>query len=481
VPALFVVVLIGAAEGALARRDRLDDHCRHTAAVYMTAARNYARYGFLVEGAAPLANGGAYELAREGRYLNWPVRDFLELGLWFEVFGDGVRVARAQTVFWAILALAALAWGGPALARLRGSSAADAASAALLPLVLGVTPFFIYYAHAACPQSVTVAAVAIAAAARLRRLDGGGWASLAVQGAAVLVAVSTNWEGLLFPLAWAAFDLRRGRRDGLLLAALALAVVGLEAGYIVLEGGTRAWLEKASLRAGSPGPAWRSIVRVVRYGRSLGYGHVLLALAWAAHASRRWRRGATLATDRVALELLLAPLPWFVVFREHVVVHDCEMFYFAPGVTVAATLAVLELSERSRGRARAALAVLMLVATGSWIGGVIEHRDDLTFPRALGEAARETTRPDQAVATNTTEFSVAWEADRFVHFEVQSMEELDRLRRLPRTAPVRFLLCDPQDPEVAPGDRAAFEELRRRLSERFRCESRGRVLVFSLE
>jgi hypothetical protein len=453
-PAILVIAIFVVAEAALARRNDLTDHGRYTAAVYMTAARNYARYGFLQEGGAPLANGGALEVARQGRYLNWPVRDFMELGAWFRIFGAEVRVARAQTLFWSVLALVALAW---------------AMRSALWPLALATSPFFIYYAHAACPQAVTVAAIAVAAAGRLVRLRDGGRFPLAVQAFGVFIAVTTTWEGLLFPVVWAISDLRARRRDGLLLLAFASAVIGLEVAYLLLEGGWEAWRAKALLRASSPGPLLHTVVRVARYGRSLGYGHVLLAFLWLV-----WIRKKSEA-DRVALELLLAPSPWFLVFREHVAVHDVEMFYFAPGVSLAATLALESLATRRFGKLRLGLALAMLVGTGSVIGGVLEHKDDLTLPHALGEIARHETTGDQAFATSTEEFSVAWESDRFVHTGVRSLEELSKLS----PAPVCMIVPEPSDREVAEAERDSLRRLVLELS-RYPVRRRDRALVFDL-
>jgi len=131
VAVLGVIGAIALLQGFLATRRDLDDHARFTSAVYMSAARNYVRYGFLREAGVPLKSGGSYELAREARYLNWPVREFLELGAWFQAFGVSVPVARARTVVWTLVGLAALAWGVWGIPRsgLRGAQA----NPALLP------------------------------------------------------------------------------------------------------------------------------------------------------------------------------------------------------------------------------------------------------------------------------------------------------------------------------------------------------------
>ncbi len=430
--AALILIAWLAVEGTLARRADLDDHGRFTAAVYATVARNYVRDGFLADGGTPHKNGGAPELAREARYLNWPVRDFIEQGLWFKAFGVSVPVARARTVAWGTLAVAALLVAGLASRRRTGP---------LLALAFATCPFIAYYAHAAVPQAVTVSAIAIAAAARLRRLEGAGPRALVVQALAVTIAVTTTWEGLLFPLAWAVSDLRARRRDGPILLGLAVLLCAGQGAYAFALGGADAALAKAASRASSPGPLLATLIRIARYSRSLGYGHALLVLAWLVAALGRRRRGEATPLDRAATELLLAPIPWFLVFREHVAIHDIELMYFAPGVALAAWSALDGLAARSRGGLRVALASLMLVVTGGGVAGILEHKDDWTLPRELGVAARESARFDEAVATSSSEFSIVWEADRFVHLEVKTWDDLAKLvARGGKTVPVRFVL-----------------------------------------
>jgi hypothetical protein len=432
--AVAVVVSFALVEGALATRQDLDDHARFTASVYMTAARNYVRHGFLEEWGVPLINGGALELARESRYLSWPVREFLEVGVWFSVFGPSVPVARARTVFWVTLALLALASRGRA-------------DAPLWPLAFGSCPFVLYYAHAAVPQVVTVSAVAVAAAARLRRLEGGGRRALLVQVLALVLAVSTTWEGILFALAFALSDVWAGRRDGLLVLGVAAGVCLLEIAAILALGGGASVFATAARRASSPGPILETLIRIVRYGRSLGYGHALLTLAGLVVVVRRLRARTATPTDRLALELLLAPLPWFFVFRQHVALHDIQLMYFAPGVATAAWIALRHLRGRTHGRLRVVLAAGMLVVTGAGVAAIVEHRDDWSLPRLVGAAARETSRPDEAVATSTAEHSVIWEADRYVHLGVASVADLERVRRHSASgfAPAWFVLPEAEE------------------------------------
>jgi hypothetical protein len=427
-----VLVAWGSLEAGLSRRADLDDHGRYTAAVYMTAARNYARLGFTAEGGVPLVQGGSPELARKGRYLNWPVPDFLELGLCFKLAGATVPVARAWSAFWGFVGLVGLAWGAGALAWRKRRELAPA----VLVLAFGSSPLFLYYAHAASPQAIAVALLAVAVGARLRRLAGGSRAALALQAGATVASLSVTWEPILFALAWALSDLRARRRDGLWTLAFAGAFVGAQVAFLVHMGGADAWLAKAAQRVSSPDPFWKDALRIARYGRGLGYAHALLGLAGLVTLVGRARRKSLTPVDHAALELLLAPVPWFLVFREHVAVHDVELLYFVPGLSLLVAIALEDLARRKHARVRVALAAFALVLTGAAIGcfgpGSIEHRDDWDEPRRLGAVAREVASPDEAVATSSPELSAVWEADRFVHTRVLSPEALDAADPKPR-------------------------------------------------
>jgi len=436
------------------------------------------RYGFLAVGGAPLANGGTLDLAREAPYFDQPTGDYLALGLWFEVFGISVPIARARTVAWGVLALAALGWGAAT------RNGPRKASPALLPLAFGSVPIVAYYDHAAFPPAIAVSALAIIAGARLRRQEGAGAWALALEVAALVVVLGTTWKGILFASVFGASDLLAKRagpghgepgrgRDGLLLMSVACLGVALEVGHLVSQGGAAAWLAKGALRAGSAGPFLAGLWRVARYGRGLGYGHVLLGLAWGAGALKRARRGAFTNVDRVTLELLLAPLPWYLVFRERLVNHDHELLYLAPGLALACWQVLGDLLARKHGTLRVVLAAAMLVVTGAGIASILEHKDDLTQPRELGAVARAVCSPDEAWATSSPEISVIWEADRFVHLNVRAMGELDALlSRGGKLAPRWFVIPYPGEP----AERVLTEELRRRFPE----ERRGDVLVFDL-
>lgn len=467
-----VLVSWAAVEGVLSRRPDLDDHGRWAAALSLTIARNYLRYG-LAEDATPLANGGSYELAREAPYFDQPTGDHLALAAWLRVTGVSVPAARARTVVWGLLALVALAWGAAGVREARAGPWA-------LALALGTIPIVLYYDHAAFPPAVAASAVAIAAGARLRRLSGGGAGALVVQALALVVVLGTSWKGILFAGVWGLSDLvalrrgerrRDGLRDGLWLLWLALVVLAVEVLYLETHGGLAAWLAKGAKRAGSPGPVLVAVVRVLRYGRGLGYGHVLLGLAWAVAAVRRLRAGRSTLADRVALELFLAPVPWFLVFRERVANHDHEMLYFAPALAVASWQTLSDLAARARGSLRVGLVALMLVVTGGAVAGVIEHKDDLASPRVLGDVARFVATPDEAVATNLRELSISWESDRYCHTGVESLEALEAL--LAKSGPTRpryFLLEEGEGTDA----------LARALAAKFSARRVRGVLVFEL-
>ncbi|MCO5167244.1 MAG: hypothetical protein M9894_12900 [Planctomycetes bacterium] len=465
---LAVVAGVALAQGALSTRQDPDDHARFTRAVYMTAARSYVRHGYLAEGGAPLKSGGPLELARHAPYLNWPVRDYWELALWFEAFGEAVPVARARTAFWTVVATGALALGAAALlaAGLTGRARPPAAG---LALAFAACPYVVYYGHAGMPQAVTIAGVCLAAAGRMRARAGRG--GLALQVAGVALAVTTTWEGLLFPLVWAATDLRAGRREGPLLLGLALALVAAQVAHIAALGGLDAWLTRAASRTAPPwSSSLETAVRLARYGRGLGYLHALLALVWAAQAWRRWRRDRSTTADALTFELLLAPVPWFVVFREHVSTNDVQFLYLVPGLAMASWLALGELAGAGRPR-RCAVGFVALALTGAAVGADIEHRDDWALPRELGAVLREACAPDEAAATSSLEFSIVWEADRFVHLEVRTPEELEALlARDDALQPAVFALPAAE----------ADGPLGRALAARAPARRAGEVLVFDL-
>jgi len=447
--ALLVLVAWVCLEAALAQRPELDDHGRWAASLSCTEARNYVRSGFSERHGAPLAQGGAILLAREAPYLSQPPGDGALLAGWFELFGVSVRAARARTVF--VGALAILVLG-------------IASRSPSLPLAFGTIPAVLYYAHAAFPPFCGAAWLTVAAGARFARLRGGGRAALVVQGAALLLAMLTTWKGALFASVWLLSDLRSRRRDGVVLFALALLLLGSELGYVVATGQLGEIVEKLRLRTGAA--SW---LRVLRYGRGLGYGHVLLGAAWFV---ARLRGGAWSARDKVALELFLAPVPWFLILRQRVSNHDHEMLYFAPALAFACWSVLEDLRARRHGALRVALAALMLAGTGLAVARDIEHRDDFTEPRELGALARELVAFDEAAATSSTEHSVIWAADRFVHLGVKTESELDALLAHGErpTCPRVFLLPS----------RDAATPLAAALRARFPCTERGGTLVFTL-
>jgi hypothetical protein len=212
-------------------------------------------------------------------------------------------------------------------------------------------------------------------------------------------------------------------------------------------------------------------VRVLRYGRELGYAHALLAAIGAGLAVRAARGGRATGLERLSLELLVAPLPWYVVFRQHVAIHDFEVLFFAPGVACAATVAIESLARRGRGAARVVVAAALLVATGAGVALALERRDVWTEPRELGEAIRDRTRFEEPAATSSIEHSIIWTSDRYVHLDVRDEAALDALLAArDGAAPVAFAL--PR--------READGELGRALARRFAAEANGDVLVFDL-
>jgi hypothetical protein len=255
-------------------------------------------------------------------------------------------------------------------------------------------------------------------------------------------------------------------------------------------------VEKIRLWTGSA--SW---LRVIRYGCGLGYGHVLVGAAWAVMTARAWTRrggstsrgadardgtpsiGDAVPTDaslraRVAIELALAPIPWFLVFRARVSNHDHEMLYFAPALAFACW-SVLEEVRRSlragrddgpRGILRQSLLALMLVATGGAVAADIEHRDDFTEPRELGALIGTLTSPDEPSATSSSEHSVIWAADRFVHLNVKTEADLEALLAKEKLAPRLFVL-----PE-----RDANLPVAAALARRATGEKHGPFLVFTL-
>lgn len=450
--ALLVVIAWACIEAALAQRPDFDDHGRWAASLSSTEARNFVRYGVGARGGAPLAQGGALELAREAPYLSQPVGDGMLLAGWFRVFGVSVRAARARTVTVGVLALLALA---------------IVSRSALLPLVFGSIPIVVYYAHAAFPPFVAAASLTIAAAARFARLEGRGRGALAVQLLALAVAMGTSWKGILFAGVWLLSDLRARRRDGVIVFVCALSLLTVALAFVFSTGQVGEIVEKLRLRTGSA--SW---LRVIRYGRGLGYGPVLLFGAW---LLLRFARGTWATRDRVALELFLAPVPWFLVFRQRVSNHDHEMLYFAPALAFAGWSVLEDLLARRRGSLRAALVALMLVGTGGAIARDIEHRDDFLEPRALGALVRSLVAFDEAAATSSPEHSVIWEADRFVHYGVKTARELDELVERPRSSlivPVVFVLPLPV--------RGTDGELLIALVRRFPCSRKDNALVFDL-
>jgi hypothetical protein len=110
----------------------------------------------------------------------------------------------------------------------------------------------------------------------------------------------------------------------------------------------------------------------------------------------------------------------------------------------------------------------MLVATGLAVGLDIEHRDDFTEPRELGVAVREAVPFDEAAATSSTEHSVIWEADRFVHLGVATEHDLDELVARGQPRPRIFVVPEREKDLIAS------------LARRFPSSRRGAAVVFDL-
>lgn len=446
-----VVIVWVAAEAPLCARADLDDHNRYTAAQCSIAARNYVRYGVAVEGGVPLANqSGPLGLARTGRYVSQPPRSYLELAVWFRLLGEKIAVARAWSVAWCAVALVALGVGAA-----RGRSTAPA----LLPLLVATAPGFAHYAHAVSPTGVGVAAILVAAAARLARLEGAGRGALALFVGATALATATAYGSVFFAVVWAISD-RRERKDGLVaLAAVAVVVVGV-IGWFTLAAGPDAWISRLAVRTGDAGPS--GLARVARYlARDVGPVLPALAVAWALGLRRRARTPA----DRVALELLLGPLPWFLVFRELVAKHDYEVLWFVPGLALGAWSATRGLSSR-----RLAAIGALSIGAGVVLGARLEERDEWSEPRAIGQALRATTSFEEPAATSSIELSIVWEADRFVEMGVTDEAALEALLARPKAPPVAFAL--PR--------REGDGDLGRALARRFPSKELGDVLVFDL-
>ncbi len=359
-------------------------------------ARGFVEEGVVKLRGVPIQNNPPLGKYPDG-YVHWPPLFTIVLSFVFRIFGESQTVAHAfavvvrfATVF-ALYKLVKLAFG---------RSAALGSAFGLL-----VLPISAKYATLLLPANAAVPSGLFAIYAFLRDRDGlyteTKWRVLGA--IAVVVGVLFSWEAALFPAALLlACIIQRSLQPALLATmwtlAAALVAAAVLTFYLVSSpylasnlarsvryriGGTRypsagslhELADEADKTDFHPGIREWIVMATQRMG-TLGPGAIACTLLALTRSGKRrdsgdGRRGLLLWT------LLLVPLMWFAVFRNHAYIHEYQMLLFAPlsgtcvGVALARALELLDehaaiTSLRVLRPAAAVIFPLVLAAPLAW-------------------------------------------------------------------------------------------------------------------
>ncbi|HZQ23474.1 MAG TPA: glycosyltransferase family 39 protein, partial [Terriglobales bacterium] len=432
-------------------------------------ARSFVEEGVVKLRGVPIQNNPPLGNYPDG-YIHWPPLFTIVLSFVFRIFGESETVAHAfavvvrfATVF-ALYKLVKLAFG---------RSAALGSAFGLL-----VLPISTKYATLLLPANAAVLAGLFAVYAFLRDRDGlHAETKWRVLGAiAVVVGVLFSWEAALFPAALLlACIIQRSLQPALLATmwtlAAALVAVAVLIFYLVSSpylasnlaqsvryrisgtlypsaGSLHELADEADKTDLHPGiREW--MVMATQRMESLGPGAIactLLALTWS--GKQRYlgdgRRGSL-----VLWTLLLIPLMWFAVFRNHVYIHEYTILLFAPlsgtcvGVALARTLGLLDehaavTSLRVLRPAAAVIFPLVLAAPLAWETGRAFYGNANPQPEWILNYARdihESTPPTAVVASPLLTMVPVYYSRRHILRGIRNDQAVEAVRR---QGPVEF-------------------------------------------
>lgn len=444
----------------------------HNGARYAQIARNYARDGFLFQGAAPRFDAAGADGSSPAIYAHHPPGVTLLVGAAFVALGESERVARGVSLVASMLGLLALF---ALVARVAG--AGTAGGTVLLTVALPMTVVYGTHVEVQGPHVLAVGLVFLWAYDR--------WRCGASAGPVLVLAAlasAFDWFGLYFVAGCAlhaALARPRSRRTALILAGTCAGLFafwvlwlgslpGMSPTGVFRAASVRVDGGQGALAADQPGLGQALLGRLQDLSQLLPGFPVVLVLAlvllmhpvWSdlTHAGQRPARPLGLST-RWLLGLLLAPpLLHCALFPAGLAVHDYWLFALPPALGLTAALL---LGRLPAGWSAAGAVALALAAMG-WGAGAGSAEDAL--PALVGRALGQQVPVGEVVLTNYAANplrfgaegdehhvrlpEVTYYSDRVVRGGIGSAEQLrEALRRRPDA---RWFLLAPFPPPREP-------------------------------
>ncbi len=373
---------------------------------FAASARAFVDLGFWRLGGVPVVNNAPLGTEPEA-YLHWPPLFSLALAVIYRIFGS-TEFAAHCVMLGLVLINAALI--GILVRKCLGGLAALVAVFGLMSL-----PVTILYSHLVWNLHLMMTFVLAALFALVKAEDGRAlWKVIGCS--AMLLAICTSWEcfflwpGLLL-VSWI-----RGRRDEIRLS-IAYAAVAVFGSILVLSiytiqyphqvtetvqiflfrlGLVQHYVVNHSLQttAGMERPSLLGVLVVyaARYLTLLNVTAIGSVTWW---AIRMWRN-STFRQSTPAVSVMAALCSmwwlWFLIFWNHVLIHDCMMFLAAPAAAVAMGWAFRELTGYLQRRERAfrnpALAWgLVMIAPAIILRFPAKEASAVAEPRTAAEAS----------------------------------------------------------------------------------------------
>lgn len=428
-----------------------------------TGARNFELYGWSTLNYLPVLKNGPLDLDRPGEdftyYVHHPPLIVYTVAWARALLGPHEMSARLVSAFSTLISLAALF---VIVRRLYNGRRA----LWLLPLY-GLTPMIAYFGRMPNHEPLALSFILIFVAVFINWLRAPNWPRWALLAIMAGLALWTAWAAAFFFLAFGLAGLWLGswpqRRQmvllGVVIGGLTLSVVAF---YQWQWDGTLDKLRDAffyrtsSLEMRRDGESFGLLEfifqQLVHMLPLMTFAIVVLGVAGVLLTIRREGR----QQRAVILALVGGGLLYMLVFRNAFYIHDYYKIYFMPGLTIAATVAMVAgwRSRRWRRWARPTVVGLVVVsAIVSVVFFVLLHRSGSTqedYAMGLAQAVAQNSQPHSLIMTNLIRQSSAVEhyAQRSMTWQITPQDALE-LAAAHRESWALYVYCVPDADDIA--------------------------------